>query len=89
MESSRPASTGGESTPATMRVLRLGGSSRIPVLTLQETARPEPRGGEVLLRVQAVGVTPTELRWYPTTHNKDGSPRPHVVPDHRILRRNR
>jgi NADPH:quinone reductase-like Zn-dependent oxidoreductase len=43
---------------------------------------PQPASGEVLIRVHAAGVTPTELGWYPTTHTKDGSPRRAAVPGH-------
>jgi NADPH:quinone reductase-like Zn-dependent oxidoreductase len=43
---------------------------------------PAPRDGEVLIRVHAAGVTPTELLWSPTTQNKDGSPRNRAIPGH-------
>lgn len=66
----------------TMRALRLERSSPKPLLVEQEIARPEPRHGEVLVRVRAVGVTPTELRWYPTTHTKEGTPREYAVLGH-------
>jgi len=36
----------------------------------------------LLISVRAVGVTPPELTWYPTTHAKDGSPRKGAVPGH-------
>src|SRR5262245_13802451 len=47
-------------------------------------ALPEPRAGEgqLLIRVCATGVTPTELLWYPTTHTKDGGTRTGAVPGH-------
>jgi NADPH:quinone reductase-like Zn-dependent oxidoreductase len=66
----------------TMKALRLDGSAAKPLLAEQEITRPQPGPGEVLVRVRAVAVTPTELLWYPTTHNKDGSPREHAVPGH-------
>jgi len=43
---------------------------------------PAPRDGEVLIRVHAAGVTPSELLWSPTTQNKDGSPRNRAIPGH-------
>jgi NADPH:quinone reductase-like Zn-dependent oxidoreductase len=45
---------------------------------------PQPQAGdtEVLIRVLAAGVTPTELVWYPTTHTKDGALRTTAVPGH-------
>jgi NADPH:quinone reductase-like Zn-dependent oxidoreductase len=35
-----------------------------------------------LIRVQAVGVTHTELLWQPTTHTKSGENRRHAIPGH-------
>jgi NADPH:quinone reductase-like Zn-dependent oxidoreductase len=43
---------------------------------------PAPAQGEVVVRVRAAGVTPTELLWYPTTHTSSGAPRLHAVPGH-------
>jgi NADPH:quinone reductase-like Zn-dependent oxidoreductase len=43
---------------------------------------PSPSTDQVLIRVHAVGVTPTELLWYPSTHKKDGSIRADAVPGH-------
>ncbi len=48
-----------------------------------DISRPEPRRGEVLIRVRAAGVTPTELLWAPTTKGREGMPRPFpVIPGH-------
>jgi NADPH:quinone reductase-like Zn-dependent oxidoreductase len=47
-----------------------------------EIAEPSPSMDQVLIRVHAVGVTPTELLWYPSTHKKDGSVRVDAVPGH-------
>ncbi len=44
--------------------------------------RPLPKPDQIVVSVRAAGVTPTELLWYPTTHNKDGSPRVGAVPGH-------
>jgi len=43
---------------------------------------PAPRANELLIRVHAAGVTPTELIWYPTTRTKDGAARLNAVPGH-------
>jgi NADPH:quinone reductase-like Zn-dependent oxidoreductase len=43
---------------------------------------PQPGAGEVLVRVHAAGVTPTEVQWYTTTHGKSGAPRSDAVPGH-------
>jgi len=47
-----------------------------------EGAKLVPGDAEVLVKVHAAGVTPSELSWYPTTHCKDGSPRVKAVPGH-------
>lgn len=52
------------------------------VLAEEETPKPEPSLGELLIRVCAAGVTTTELQWYPTSHTKAGEKRIHAVPGH-------
>ena len=47
-----------------------------------EIREPSPSKDEVLVRVLAAGVTPTELLWYPSTHTKDGSARANAIPGH-------
>ena len=61
-----------------MRLLRITDSG----LTEADGPQPQPGPGEVLIRVFAAGVTPTELAWYPTSHTKDGSSRQNAVPAH-------
>jgi NADPH:quinone reductase-like Zn-dependent oxidoreductase len=53
-----------------------------PRLLAADLPRPEPGEGQLLIRVRAAGVTPTELGWYPTTHRPDGTPRNGAVPGH-------
>jgi len=53
-----------------------------PVLIPATVPRPEPGEGELLVRVRATGVTPSELLWYPTTHTKEGGKRTSTVPGH-------
>jgi NADPH:quinone reductase-like Zn-dependent oxidoreductase len=65
-----------------MRIMRLSDSADGPVLLEENAARPHPGRGELLVRVYAAGVTPTELLWYPTTHRKNGERRSHAVPGH-------
>jgi NADPH:quinone reductase-like Zn-dependent oxidoreductase len=44
---------------------------------------PQPGEGEVLVRVHAAGITPTELSWIPTWTAPTGKPRPlPVIPGH-------
>jgi NADPH:quinone reductase-like Zn-dependent oxidoreductase len=65
-----------------MRVMQVNNSSREPALIAAELPQPVPRAGEVLIRVRAAGVTPTELHWDPTSHTKDGAPRLGAIPGH-------
>ncbi|MGC4048417.1 MAG: NADP-dependent oxidoreductase [Paludibaculum sp.] len=48
----------------------------------REAVRPAPGPGELLIRIHAAGVTPTELEWYPTLHTKAGGVRADAVPGH-------
>src|SRR5215475_1876546 len=65
-----------------MKTMRLSDSAQPPVLVEETVAQPQPRRGELLVRVYAAGVTPTELLWYPTTHGKNGERRSRAVPGH-------
>lgn len=65
-----------------MRAMRLADSAQKPLLIESEIPQPKPRPGEVLVRVYAAGVTPTELAWYPTSHTKNGDRRSGAVPSH-------
>jgi NADPH:quinone reductase-like Zn-dependent oxidoreductase len=47
-----------------------------------DVPQPKPQKGEVLVRVYAAGVTPTDLAWYPTSHTKNGKKRSGAVPSH-------
>jgi NADPH:quinone reductase-like Zn-dependent oxidoreductase len=62
--------------------MQVNPSTQGPALIAADLPQPKPVAGEVLVRVQAAGVTPTELGWYPTTHAKDGTPRKGAVPGH-------
>jgi len=65
-----------------MITMRLSDSVDGPALIEEKVPQPQPRRGELLVRVYAAGVTPTELLWYPTTHNKNGEKRSRAVPGH-------
>jgi NADPH:quinone reductase-like Zn-dependent oxidoreductase len=62
--------------------MQVNPSTQGPALIAVELPQPQPAAGEVLVRVHAAGVTPTELGWYPTTQAKDGTPRKGAVPGH-------
>jgi NADPH:quinone reductase-like Zn-dependent oxidoreductase len=53
-----------------------------PALIEDNAPQPQPQRGELLIRVHAAGVTPTEPLWYPTTHTKDGEKRSGAIPGH-------
>jgi NADPH:quinone reductase-like Zn-dependent oxidoreductase len=65
-----------------MKAMEVNRADQGPVLIAIELPQPEPGEGELLIRVRAVGVTHSELNWYPTMHAKDGTPRKGAVPGH-------
>ena len=65
-----------------MKVMRFNDSYDAPALIAGTAPVPQPGRGEILVRVHAAGVTPTELRWYPTTHTSDGARRTGAIPGH-------
>ncbi|HEY0790091.1 MAG TPA: alcohol dehydrogenase catalytic domain-containing protein, partial [Chthoniobacterales bacterium] len=66
----------------TMKVLRFNDSMDAPALVPGTAPVPQPGPGEMLIRVHAAGVTPTELQWYPTAHTKEGARRVGVILGH-------
>jgi NADPH:quinone reductase-like Zn-dependent oxidoreductase len=65
-----------------MKTLRFNDSSQAPALIYGTMDTPHPKSGELLIRVHAAGITPTELLWYPTTHTKSGEKRTGAIPGH-------
>jgi NADPH:quinone reductase-like Zn-dependent oxidoreductase len=65
-----------------MKVMRLADSGNSPSLIEATLPDPTPAAGQVVVRVAAAGITPTELEWYPTTHDASGAPRTGAVPSH-------
>jgi NADPH:quinone reductase-like Zn-dependent oxidoreductase len=65
-----------------MKALRLHGAGP-ESLVYEDAPDPTPGAGEVLIRVHAAGVTPTELQWAPTSTMANREPRPRpVIPGH-------
>jgi NADPH:quinone reductase-like Zn-dependent oxidoreductase len=58
-----------------MKALRLYDRSP-PRFVYEDAPEPTPGRGEVLIRVHAAAVTPTEMAWLPTSTARDGTPRP-------------
>jgi NADPH:quinone reductase-like Zn-dependent oxidoreductase len=65
-----------------MKAMRLMNKAGGATLVEEEVWQPMPEPGEILVRVRAAGVIPTELGWYPTTHTKTGETRNGAVPGH-------
>lgn len=55
---------------------RNGGAN---LLVEGEIPRPDPKPGEVLIKVEATAIMPTELDWVPTFHTPSGEPRPFPI----------
>src|SRR5262249_6337181 len=69
-------------TRCNMKAWQCDDSRPVPGLVPAEVETRQPRRGEVLIQVHAVGVTHTELLWQPTTHTKSGDNRRHAIPGH-------
>jgi NADPH:quinone reductase-like Zn-dependent oxidoreductase len=65
-----------------MKAMRINDAQPGPLLIAATLTQPQPGDDELLIRVRAAGVTPTELLWYPTTHTKTGEVRTGAVPGH-------
>ena len=65
-----------------MKILRLTDSEQEPLLRETDVPQPEVREGEVLVEVHATGITPSELAWHPTWHEKNGEKRQGAVLSH-------
>jgi NADPH:quinone reductase-like Zn-dependent oxidoreductase len=64
-----------------IRLHRRGGPDE---LVLEDAPVPEIGAGDVLVRVSATGITPTELRWDETYQHADGTPRIPSIPGHEV-----
>jgi len=65
-----------------MKILRLDNTAQPPVAVPGRAPIPKPAKGELLIKVFAAGLTPTELSWYPTSHTRTGAARTSAVPGH-------
>jgi NADPH:quinone reductase-like Zn-dependent oxidoreductase len=62
-----------------MKAAYLNRQAGADALELGEVAKPHPKSGEVLVKVHATTVTPTELEWFPTFKTPQGNPRPFPI----------
>jgi NADPH:quinone reductase-like Zn-dependent oxidoreductase len=66
-----------------MNAIRIHSRGGPETLVYEQAPTPRPGAGEVLVRVHAAAVTPTELEWVPTWTTRTGEPRPFpIVPGH-------
>src|SRR5215471_9648460 len=65
-----------------MKAIRVHRDGEQDALVLEEAPTPHPGPGEVLVRVQATGVTPTELGWWTTRQTRAGIRRSLPIPGH-------
>lgn len=65
-----------------MKAICLDSSAPSAAFVERELPIPIAASNELLIRVHAAGVTPTELIWYPTTHTQDGALRQDPVLGH-------
>ena len=65
-----------------MKAMHLANAAPATALVPDEVPQPGPGRGELLIRVCAAGIIPTELTWYPTTHTQAGEARKGAIPAH-------
>src|SRR5262249_20575366 len=66
-----------------MKAIRLRARGGPEAFAYEEVPQPSAGAGEVLIRVRAAGVMPTELSWVPTWTTQTGEPRPlPIIPGH-------
>jgi NADPH:quinone reductase-like Zn-dependent oxidoreductase len=58
-----------------MKAIRLHTQGGPEALVYEEALKPRPQAGEVLIRVRATAVTPTEFAWGPTWQTRSGKAR--------------
>jgi len=62
-----------------MKAIYLEKTGGAESLLFGEIPKPQPKAGEVLIKVHATAVTPTEFQWYPTFNTPSGEPRPFPI----------
>jgi NADPH:quinone reductase-like Zn-dependent oxidoreductase len=67
-----------------MKAIRVHARGGPEQLVFEDAPEPEIGAGDVLVRVFATGITPTELTWDETYQHADGSPRIPTIPGHEV-----
>ena len=70
--------------PTSMKAARLHARGGPEQIVFEDAPVPVPGPGQVLIRVQAASIVPTELGWDETYRNPDGSPRIPTIPGHDV-----
>jgi NADPH:quinone reductase-like Zn-dependent oxidoreductase len=66
-----------------MKAIRLHTHGGPEALVYEEAPEPRSQAGEVMIRVHAAAITPTELAWDPTWQTRNGAARPFpIIPGH-------
>lgn len=65
-----------------MKAMQLHETPKGFTLHSAQVPPPTPDKTDILIRVHAVGIIPTELEWEPTTHTKTGATRLNAIPGH-------
>jgi NADPH:quinone reductase-like Zn-dependent oxidoreductase len=67
----------------TMKAVRIHSRAGAEGLVYEDAPQPQTGPNELLVRVHAAAVTPTELEWAPTWTTRNGAPRPFpIIPGH-------
>jgi len=67
-----------------VKAIRIHGRGGPEQLFFEDAPLPEVRSGDVLVRVRATGITPTELTWDESYQNADGTARIPGIPGHEV-----
>jgi NADPH:quinone reductase-like Zn-dependent oxidoreductase len=62
-----------------MKAIYLARKAGPEALVLGEIPQPIPKASEVLVKVHATAITPTELQWFPTFNQRSGEARPFPI----------
>ena len=67
-----------------MKAARIHGRGGPEQIFFEDAPLPEVRGGDVLVKARATGITPAELIWDETYQNADGTARIPSIPGHEV-----